>query len=343
MTIMSLEIYCSIAEGQLIYERFHVGSGEILQLPLSPCQRYVSDASAQGSCGESVVQMAMSRIGAAPGAVQPTETTCGVAMSNYESCQAVCAGGAQVAGFIRCLDGKLTGSSICGPSTNDDAMAIQKFKAVFGALDMKASGALNSDDMKGALVQALAPGTKQIRKEDVLVSWTKEQLNERRLVDHQPACRSLKQESQTAHNFSWTYEVLVNPAGPSSGDISKEAMQLSTPSSSASSVFTSKLSDAGVCVDSSSIRMVVEPQTFMQEVFVKAGEVVVVKLPIDSNPQINVIEVKQPVVAAVQRPPEEKAGNAAAVVGAIIGGLFGLIIILGGCYYFIVMRKMAEA
>lgn len=359
--LVSLEIHCSIQSGQVIYERSYVGSGSGVVFPLPACKENFVRT---GGCGEAVTKNALLRAGSLSGVAAPSATNCAISMANYERCQAVCADGLRVAGYIQCLDGRLSGSSVCG-SRADTSITVKEVKTVFGAFDMTAKGELDATGMKGALGHALAPPSSTLKESDLVVSWTRTPSGSRRLTGlfmmrtssasrrltggsggSQPSCGSPQEQAAlTSYKYSSRYEVAVSPNGPSSSSISQFASQLSVPTSAAAAEFTSKLESVGICVDGSSIQTVMAPTILMKEMFVdSSGEVLPVVLPIDTNPEIstgpdgNTIGLRD-----IFESNGKEDSSAAAVVGGIVGGLFGLIIILGCLYYFIVMRKLAEA
>jgi len=288
------------------------------------------DASSYPSCSEapntydcdaSVVAVAANLIGSAPGASQPTSSTCQAPMDHGDECQAVCQGNEIVVGTIRCDMGSMTGTSSCYPATVQPETRV----AVAGKTEMQITGALTQATAKSALSAALSTGGKTVDTDDIFVTW--ETAAARRLW-------SLRRLQQTL-KYLLNYQVMVREDGPSANEIRGRAVAMATPTSAANQALVQEMQTQGLTVDPASVTTVSHPVTVETVEAVDAdGKVVLAAVP--APPPAPTPAPPPPVVAPAPSPAEEEEDNTGVIIGAIIGGLVG-IGLLGACGYAVYM------
>jgi len=308
VTAVSLQLYCSLQGDQVKYEMIGAGSGVTVQLPVPDCQPVTSEG--PPSCGSQVTEASMYFVGASPGATDPASTTCPDSLNEYQTCQAVCASGEDVAGYIQCFEGSLVGKSVCGVS--DSNYTKTQVMLLRGTFTMKASGMLILMAMKHAMSAALG-----VPESCMTIFW-----------QASPSVRRLAAPHEKSKNYVVKYEVKV-PNATSASDISKNIISLGVPESETSSEFTLRLSNTGVHVQGPITAAM--PQVAVQTVFADSdsGEEADVQIPAETDPTIGParkpLPSSKPPPSSV--PAEEKGSSVAAIIGGVVGGFFGLSLI----------------
>lgn len=324
--VSALRLYCSGVYHDIQYELFFAGSGITVPLPYPGCEPL---RTGEPSCGEALMVFATMFIGAAPGEVEPTQTTCASTMKNYEKCNAVCAADQVFAGYIQCYNGTLMGESLCGNPSTFSQKDVHFMRSAFSFL---ASGdALTLDLVKQGLSSALGVSTSEVTAfwQRVLVPH----VDRRLYVD-----RRLHEDDM--YNYTVNYDARVQDSSDPDATalaLADRARKVGAVGSQEQFLISAVLRGGGVTLENPpGIFFAAEPRMVTQPFFVdSAGQEVHVETTAERAPQIIPGQAPgaSPGTSGGSSSSKNDDTNNTTLVLGMVGGLFAVSVIVGCCYF----------